>query len=86
MLEADGVIAKGTQPGEKLKFVAEVNGERITFKESEFNDEIALKLLKHPNCAPMLARDEPEIDLEALDKTPDHDEEEAFDRKQPPTI
>lgn len=75
LLEADKVIAKGTQPGEKLKWVAEVNGEKIAFKESEFNDEIALKLLKHPNCAPMLARDEPEIDLDALDATPDQDEE-----------
>lgn len=72
LLEADGVIAKGTQPGEKLKYVAEVNGERITFKESEFNDEIAQKLLNHPACAPMLARDEPEIDLEAME-LPDED-------------
>ena len=74
LLEADGVIAKGTQPGEKLKWVAEVNGEKIAFKESEFTDEIALKLLKHPKCAPMLARDEPEIDLDALDAVPDQDE------------
>ncbi|WP_407305411.1 hypothetical protein [Acinetobacter sp.] len=75
LLEADGVIAKGTQPGEKLKYVAEVNGERITFKESEFNDEIAQKLLNHPLCQPLLARDEPEIDLDALDVIPDDDEE-----------
>ena len=51
-----GVTAKGTQPGEKLAYVAEIDGERLVFKEKEFTDEIALKLLKHPACAPMLAR------------------------------
>lgn len=74
LLEEDGVIAKGTQVGEKLKWIAEVNGERIAFKESELTDEIALKLLKHPACAPLLARDEPEIDLDALDSVLDQDE------------
>ena len=78
LLEADGVIAKGTQPGEKLLWVGEVNGERITFKERDFNDEIALKLLKHPACAPMLARDEPEIDLGELDDAPEKDEIEII--------
>lgn len=74
LLEEDGVIAKGTAVGEKLKYVAEVNGERITFKASELTDEIALKLLKHPNCAPLMARDEPEIDIDALDTVQDQDE------------
>lgn len=74
LLEADGVIAKGTAVGEKLKYIAEVNGERITFKESELDDKIALKLLQHPLCAPLLARDEPEIDIEALDAIKDQDE------------
>ena len=73
LLEHDGVIAKGTQPGEKLKWVAEFGGIRIAFKESELNDEIALALLRHPACQPMLARDEPEIDLEALEKSEDDD-------------
>lgn len=45
------VIAKGTQPGEKQKFVADINGEHIAFKESEINDEIVAKLFKHPKCA-----------------------------------
>jgi len=76
LLEADGVIKKGTQPGEKLMWVAEVNGEHIKFKEKDFNDEIALKLLKHPACKPMLARGEPEVDLEALDDVVDQDEKE----------
>jgi recombination protein RecA len=73
MLEADGVVAKGTRPGEKLLWVAEwtdADGveQRVTFKERDLNDEIALKILKtHPKCAPMLARDEPEIDIEALE-------------------
>lgn len=67
LLEEMGVIAKGTQIGEKLLWVAEVNGERIKFKEKDLNDEIAQKLFKHPLCAPMIARDEPEINLEAFD-------------------
>ena len=71
LLESDGVIAKGTQPGEKLMWLSEFNGQRILFKEKDFTDEIALKLLEHPACAPMLARDEPEIDLDALDSTVD---------------
>lgn len=74
MLEEDGVIKKGTQPGEKLKWVAEWEGNRVAFKESELTDEIALQLLEHPLCAPMLARDEPEIDLDALDTILDQDE------------
>lgn len=78
MLEADGVIAKGTKPGEKLNWVADVEGEHISFREKDFNDEIALKLFKHPACAPMLARDEPEIDLEALGETPDQDEKQSL--------
>lgn len=74
LLEADGVIAKGTQVGEKLKWIGEVNGERIAFKESEFDDAIARKLLQHPACAALLARDEPEIDMEALESITDQDE------------
>ena len=51
-----GVTAKGTQPGEKLAYVAEIGGERIVFKEKEFDDTIALKLLAHEACAPIMAR------------------------------
>ena len=76
LLETDGVIAKGTQPGEKLMWVSEFNGQRIAFKEKDFNEEIALKLLDHPACAPLLARDEPEIDLDALDASADADIEQ----------
>ena len=71
LLEEMGVIAKGTQPGEKLLWVSNVNGEKIAFKEKDLNDELAQKLLKHPLCAPLLARDEPEIDLAQLDETND---------------
>lgn len=71
LLEADGVIAKGTQPGEKLMWVAEFNGQRFTFKEKDFDDKMALKLLEHPACQPLLARDEQEIDLAALADGPD---------------
>lgn len=57
------VIAKGTNPGEKLSYVGEVNGERIVFREKDFNDEIARKLIKHPACKPILERN-PEPDPE----------------------
>jgi recombination protein RecA len=56
LLAEMGVCGKGTKPGEKLAYVAEFGGERIVFKEKEFTDAIAQKLLKHPACAPMLAR------------------------------
>lgn len=71
-----GVTAKGTQPGEKLAYVSEINGERIVFKEKEFTDEIAQKLLKHPACAPMLARGEPSTDdiIAELEAVVDQDE------------
>ena len=68
------VIAKGTQPGEKMMFISEVQGERIAFKEKDFNDEIAQKLLKHPACAPMLARGGSEASEEGLDQIEDQDE------------
>jgi RecA/RadA recombinase len=59
LLEEMGVIAKGTQAGEKLMFVSVIDGERIAFKEKDLTDEIAQKLLRHPNCAPILSREEP---------------------------
>lgn len=77
MLEEMGVIAKGTQPGEKTKFISNVNGERIAFKESEFDDAIARKLLEHPLCKPVLARNatpEDEVTEEGLEAITDQDE------------
>lgn len=74
LLEENGVIAKGTQPGEKLAYVAEVNGERIVFKEKDLDDAIARKLLKHPSCQPMLARGAPEESAEDIDSVLDQDE------------
>lgn len=75
LLEEMGVIAKGTQPGEKTKFIAEIGDERIAFKENELTHEIALKLLKHPACAPMLARNAtPEVSEEELESIVDQDE------------
>lgn len=75
LLEEMGVIAKGTQPGEKTKFIATIGEERLAFKDSELTNEIALKLLKHPACAPMLARvvqDDPSE--EDIDTIVDQDE------------
>ena len=71
MLEADGVIAKGTAPGEKLLWVCTIpdeNGEvveRVTFKEKDLSHEIVSKILKHPKCRPISARaEEPQDDLD----------------------
>jgi RecA/RadA recombinase len=70
LLEAMGVIAKGTQPGEKLNWVTDIDGEHISFRERDFSENIANKLLKHPLCIPVLARNaEPDIiddDIEAI--------------------
>lgn len=68
LLEADGVIAKGTAVGEKLLWVANVNGEKVAFKEKDISHEIVSKLLKHPKCQPILARGAPEevVDLDAV--------------------
>lgn len=74
LLEEYGVIAKGTQPGEKTKWISEVNGERLSFKENELTDEIARKLLQHPACAPMLCRGGPEVSIEDLVSVQDQDE------------
>ena len=81
LLEADGVIAKGTQPGEKMSYVCtivdETTGEvkdRIVFKEKELTNEIALRLLEHPACQPMLARGGgPEPTEEGLDAIEDEE-------------
>lgn len=68
LLEESGVIAKGTQPGEKLCWVCNLpKGERVVFKEKDLTDEIALRLLSHPLCAPVLSRGGPDLTEEELD-------------------
>jgi hypothetical protein len=73
LLEEMGVIAKGTQPGEKMSYVCTITDEdgvikdRIVFKEKELTNEIALRLLEHPACQPMLARKEAEPTEEELE-------------------
>lgn len=74
LLEADGVIAKGTQAGEKLLWVTEVNGEKIAFKEKDLTRELAEKILQHPKCQPILARGEAEVTAEEIDGIVDQDE------------
>ena len=68
-----GVVAKGTQPGEKLNWIAEwedaKTGEthRESFRERDFNEDIAVRIMKtHPLCQPLAGRDEPAHDLEKL--------------------
>lgn len=75
LLEAMGVIAKGTQPGEKTVYICEVNGERIKFKsEQDLTEEIVQKIFQHPKAQPIDPRLEPEADEEALDGIVDQDE------------
>jgi hypothetical protein len=76
LLEADGVIAKGTEAGEKLKWVTHVNGEKISFKENELTKELAEKILQHPKCKPILVRGgaEAEVTEDAIDAVVDQDE------------
>jgi recombination protein RecA len=72
LLEEMGVIAKGTQPGEKLSYVCTITDEdgvikdRVVFREKELTNEIALRLLEHPDCQPMLARKEVEPSEEEM--------------------
>jgi recombination protein RecA len=83
LLEADGVIAKGTQPGEKMSYVCTITDkdgvilDRIVFKEKELTNEIALRLLEHPACQPMLARKEAEPTEEELEAVLNDDEVEV---------
>jgi len=67
LLENLGVIAKGTAPGEKQKWVSVVNGEKLAFKDSEMSEELALKLFKHPKATPVRDQGEPEA-VEAEDE------------------
>ncbi len=80
MLEEMKVIAKGTQPGEKLNWVAEWTDEhgeikKVSFREKDFNEEIALQLLDHPACKPLAHRNGPEPSEEELEAIVDQDEQ-----------
>lgn len=69
------VIAKGTQPGEKLAYVCELpSGERIVFKEKDLTDEIAQRVLTHPKCSAIAVGDE----VEPLEIADVEDEEEEI--------
>lgn len=80
MLEEMKVIAKGTQPGEKLNWVAEWTDEdgeihKVSFREKDFNEQIALQLLEHPACRPLAHRNAPEPTESELDDIIDQDEQ-----------
>ncbi len=64
LLEALGVIGKGTQPGEKQKYVSDVDGEHLSFKDDELTHELCRKLFKHPNATPVRVRIEEETEIE----------------------
>lgn len=75
LLEGLGVLSKGTAVGEKLLWVANVDGEKIAFKEKDLTMEVAKKLLKHPACAPRMARNPvQEASPEEIDAVVDQDE------------
>ena len=71
MLEEMGVIAKGTQPGEKRLYVADIDGEKIKFAASEINNEIAMKLFKHPLCSDIQSAELPEIEVSKIEEIED---------------
>lgn len=80
MLEEMKVIAKGTQPGEKLNWVAEWTDEdgeihRVSFREKDFNEQVALQLLEHPACKPLAARSGREPSEEELEGIIDEEEQ-----------
>jgi len=68
LLEGLGVIAKGTQPGEKQKWVSVVDGEKLAFKDGDLTHELCAKLFKHPKATPIRDQGEPEIVVEADDE------------------
>lgn len=88
LLEEMKVIAKGTQPGEKLNWVSEWTDEKtgeikkVSFREKDLTDEIALKLLDHPLCQPLAARGGPEPAAEEIDEIVDQDEQPATAAKK----
>lgn len=87
LLEEMKVIAKGTQPGEKLNWVSEWTDEhgeihKVSFREKDFNEEIAVKLLEHPACKPLAARGGPEPTEEELENIVDQDEQPAIAAKK----
>lgn len=77
LLEASGVIAKGTQPGEKLAYVCNLpDGDRVVFKEKDITHEMVQKMLTHPNAQAFAgsgagAQDEDIISI--LDASPDEE-------------
>jgi RecA/RadA recombinase len=81
LLEEMKVIAKGTQPGEKLNWVSEWTDEKtgevkkVSFREKDFNEEVALQLLDHPLCQPLAARGGPEPTADEIDTIVDQDEQ-----------
>jgi len=79
LLEDMKVIAKGTQPGEKLNWVSEWidddgHEQKVSFRERDLDDAIAQRLLDHPACKPIMARSEAEITAEAIESVVDQDE------------
>lgn len=74
ILEELGVIAKGTQPGEKTKYVCEFGSERYAFKENELTIELVEKILNHPKAAPRLQVNVSSDDNVDIDSIVDQDE------------
>ena len=86
LLEEMKVIAKGTQPGEKLNWVSEWTDEhgeihRVSFREKDATTEVIEKLLEHPACRPMLARGQEAISAEEIDSIVDQDEVPAIKKR-----
>ena len=68
MLVDMGVIAKGTQAGEKTKYICEVDGQRLAFKENELTEEMCQIIFKHPKATPVVISPDTDIDPEDFEQ------------------
>jgi RecA/RadA recombinase len=64
MLVDMGVIAKGTQVGEKTKYICEVDGQRLAFKDGDLTEEMCQLIFKHPKATPVVISPDTDMDPE----------------------
>jgi hypothetical protein len=79
LLEAMGVVRASTTPGKKQGWlVSDIDGEEFFFRPAEMTMEVAKKLLTHPACKPIAARNatpDEDATAEDLDAVTDQDEQ-----------
>ena len=79
LLEAMGVVRASTTPGKKQGWlVSDLDGEEFFFRPAEMTMEVAKKLLTHPACKPIAARNatpDEDVKAEDLEAVTDQDEQ-----------